>query len=73
MLAKISDLAARVLVEGWYATEPGFTKEDAKAHLDPPREGDEFDLDCCLLLRKADGWYVRPYEKDPWGILPRNL
>ena len=52
-----------MLIEGWYATEPGCDVSDASGHF-PPKTGDEFDTDICLLIREADVWYVKPYEAE---------
>lgn len=62
MRAKVSDSAARVLIEGWYSSEPGMSLEDAQIHF-PRKTGDVVDLDCVILEALADGWYVR--EPDP--------
>lgn len=69
MRAKVSDLAARVLIEGWYMSEPGMSREDAAIHF-PRKTGDVVDLDCGVLEAHPDGWYVRePDQVSPIQLL----
>ena len=59
MIAKVSDLAAKVLIEGWY-------QENCREHTladthFPAKAGDVVDLDCAYLIREVDGWYISNY------------
>ena len=62
MKAKISQLAARTMIEGWYAQEceNNIAADCAAAHFNPTGGvGDFFDLDCgSWLVCEPDGWYV---------------
>lgn len=62
MKAKISDLAARIMIKSWYddamddASEQ-YKDECVRSHF-PGDVDDEFDMDLFLLKHEKDGWYV---------------
>lgn len=61
MIAQISELAARILIEEWFNQEPGMQRADAQIYF-PPTVGDWFDLDGAYLIYQEDGWYVATRE-----------
>jgi len=61
MIAKISDLAARIIIKQWYEIGNDFAAEYVAKCVDthfPLKDGDIFDCDFFTLIAKSDGWYV---------------
>jgi hypothetical protein len=74
MISQINELAARILIEGWYKhhlgpdESPESIQECVNQHF-PPKPFDRFDLDYATLTYKQDGWYLKDMDNTPKYVL----
>ena len=67
MIAKISELAAELLITAWYAEDTPYqeAQEDAREWLAQASEGEEFVLHGIFIVRKPDGLYLTGWPAQP--------
>jgi hypothetical protein len=67
MIAKISDLAAELLMTAWYADDMPYQEAQANARewIQQALQGEEFVLNGLFLVRKPDGLYLAGWPAQP--------
>jgi hypothetical protein len=75
MIAKISTMAASILITSWYEEECEDTPEEAAKYAKEWLESkdEEFLLGFCRIFRKADGLYIGQKEKSLFDDWLRSL